>query len=239
MIELLAQVVTVKDNKIEIDITNLLGHGDLAKIVYDALVLIYQTAINNPEELQKMIAPYIDAIVEYVKTHPLETAALVIVGIIAMPLITAVFEAVGVIALVTLAIDFLGSVFPLVGEVFRDVVSFMMNTVIPALRRFVEWLKNVFNPGAAFSQDNPALRIDTGKFHELARRVAAVNRRVKQLDRDLDGLYWQVGLLDVFSLLHADLLVTWSPTLDRVQSYLSETAEAFESADSQVQSMFG
>ena len=239
LLEILAQVLTIKDNKVEVDLTNLLGHGDLGKLVFDALVLIYETAKNHPEELSKILAPFIDGLVEYVKSHPLETVALVLLAVVFMPKILAILTKVGLVSLIILAIDFLGGVFPLVGEIFRDVVNFVLNTVIPALRKLVEALKNFFNPGAAFSQANPGLQIDTGKFRELAGRISRVNGRITRLDRDMDSLYWQVGLLDILDILTANLLTHWSPTLTLTERYLNKAADAFDNAENKIKNMFG
>ena len=241
-----SDVVVIKDGKINIEWTRVLGNERIATIVIEAISVLYNTLVNHPDEALAAIEPYKEILIEYAKEHPFETAALAIVFVLNLPTIataasgigTLVIGAIGLITAVNLAIDFCNAVFSKLGEQFKALVAFMQNCVLPALQRVYAWMCGILNPGAAYAQSNPFLRIDTGSFHNLAGRISNVNRRLRNLDSALNDLYWQVGLLDIWDLLCSDLLVSCSPTLSCVQNYLSDTASTFESVEGQVQGIF-
>ena len=86
-------------------------------------------------------------------------------------------------------------------------------------------------PGARYASSNPSFRADTGLMREYANRLRAVNGRLTSLDRDLDDLYWQVGLLDVYDILKANIIAGYSPRIGLCQNYLNKAADALEDAD--------
>lgn len=73
--------------------------------------------------------------------------------------------------------------------------------------------------------------VDTYKLSQYAQRISTVNSRIRSLDHRLDKLYSRVGLLDLFNLMHADILVSYSVRLARCQTYLQQTALDFEQAE--------
>ena len=75
------------------------------------------------------------------------------------------------------------------------------------------------------------VRVDTAKLRAYAARINAVNSRLQQIDQSLNGLYWQFGLLDVFRILQADLVLHYSGTLARCSQYLNDTADRFETVE--------
>lgn len=76
--------------------------------------------------------------------------------------------------------------------------------------------------------------VDTYKLNQYAQRIATVNSRINRLDQRLDGLYRQVGLLDLWDLVQADALAGYSWRLLRCQNYLQQTASDFDSAEKQI-----
>ena len=102
-----------------------------------------------------------------------------------------------------------------------------------------QWLNDTFNPGRRYSNANPSLQADTARLRSYAQRVAAVNRRLRQLDRDMNDLYWQVGFLDLWDILMANLITGGSPNLKLVESYLNYAADRLEEAERKVSQNLG
>lgn len=70
--------------------------------------------------------------------------------------------------------------------------------------------------------------VDTYKLDIYAQRLRAVNSRIQSLDRRMNSLYLQVGLLDLFRLIQADTLTVYSYRLRRCAEYLEQTAKDFQ-----------
>ena len=75
------------------------------------------------------------------------------------------------------------------------------------------------------------LRVDTNKMTDYADRIDVANQRIATLDRQLNSLYFSFGLLDVFRIIQADMLLSYSSTLQQCSSYLRETATTFETIE--------
>jgi hypothetical protein len=58
-----------------------------------------------------------------------------------------------------------------------------------------------------------------------------VNNRISNLDIALRGLYWQVGFLDLWDIMAANLLTRESATLNQVVGYLNNAADRFDTAE--------
>ncbi len=97
--------------------------------------------------------------------------------------------------------------------------------------RVENWYNENFNTGHIYASENPQIKLDTYKLRSYAQRLQAVNRRVYNLDGRLDSLYWKVGLLDLWNLIQADLLTSYSFRLMTCASYLDETAGEFEAVE--------
>ena len=81
------------------------------------------------------------------------------------------------------------------------------------------------------------IKVDTYKLRTYADRIANVNRRISILDRRLDALYSRVGLLGLWNLMSADILVGYSWRLSRCQAYLQDTAVDFEQVEKSIINM--
>lgn len=93
------------------------------------------------------------------------------------------------------------------------------------------WFRNNFNTGYQYATAHPQITLDTYKLRSYAQRLQSVNQRIIALDSKMDGLYWQVGLLDLWNLMQADLLTGFSWRLLRCSGYLNDTANDFDSAE--------
>ncbi|MBR3643284.1 MAG: DUF2974 domain-containing protein, partial [Parasporobacterium sp.] len=108
-----------------------------------------------------------------------------------------------------------------------------------------KWIKKVgedihafFNKGVDYVTWQTYFCIDTTKYENLANRLDRVNKRLEILDRDMNDLYWQVGFLDLWDILAANLITGYSPTLSQVSRYLRNTAARFSDAENRIAGMF-
>lgn len=95
-------------------------------------------------------------------------------------------------------------------------------------KNVVAWIKKQLDPAGDYVKANPKVEVDTYKMKQYANRISEVQKRIKKLDNRLDSLYWQVGLLDLFKLMNADLLIGYSNRLSKCTNYLNNTAGDFE-----------
>lgn len=98
---------------------------------------------------------------------------------------------------------------------------------------FVENIKKIavllqrFSAGYKQATDNPFVELDTYKLTAYSQRLMKVNRRIANLDRRLDSLYWHVGLAGLWDLIQADFLTGYSGRLLLAATYLNDTASDF------------
>lgn len=135
----------------------------------------------------------------------------------------------------------------IIANIFDMVTDFIdkIRDVSAAIKRWASELKDAFwnvirgvsgyltqlSYGGRYAAANPQIKVDTYKLSNYASRIQDVNRRIRNLDYRLDSLYWKVGLLDLWNLMQADLLTSYSWRLLRCSSYLLDTARDFENAE--------
>ena len=97
---------------------------------------------------------------------------------------------------------------------------------------FINIISNVFNDGFICRSSNldigNGFEIDTYKLRLYAQRLNNINTRLYRLDKRLDTLYWSVGLLSLWNIMQADMLVSHSWRITRCSTYLYETANDLE-----------
>lgn len=118
----------------------------------------------------------------------------------------------------------------------REQIDAFINSVSSAFGGLMEWIKKGINPGYSYATNNPYIKVDTYQLRNYAGRLDAVNRRVSSLDSRLDSLYGQVGLLDLWNLIQADLLTSYSLRLKNCSGYLNDSASYFEDAENRINS---
>lgn len=117
------------------------------------------------------------------------------------------------------------------GRKMSEYADKFIGAVTTLIDRAKTWLSNTFSGSAQYISANPQLALDPTSLHAYAQRVRDVNRRISGLDRRMDSLYWQVGFLDLWNLLQADLLTGYSWKLARCEAWLDRTADDFETAE--------
>lgn len=169
--------------------------------------------------------------------------AVAVIGIptVVTTLLTVVVAAVAVIAvaivyevvydLVVAAINAICNAVERIYKWGREIVDRLREATVNFINSIRDWYNRNFNSGFRYANSHPQITIDTYKLRSYAQRIQNVNRRIISLDSRMDSLYWQVGLLDLWNLMQADLLTGFSWRLLRCSGYLNDTANDFDSAE--------
>lgn len=99
------------------------------------------------------------------------------------------------------------------------------------VKKGVEALAKKFDKGYKYANENPRLKADTNRMREYASKLRRLNKRVMELDRRMDRLYKEVKLSDLWDLMKADLLTSYSLRLTAAAGYLEATASEFEKVE--------
>lgn len=110
-------------------------------------------------------------------------------------------------------------------------VCLFVNMTEEKIKKVANWLKDKYQKFRDRNITTTQITLDTYKLTSYSDRLKSVNKRLKELDNRLDSLYWKVGLLDLWDLMQADLLTSYSARLLLCASYLSETAKDFSDAE--------
>ena len=194
-----------------------------------AIPVIVETALHHPADLMNVIRELglDEALLNVIKEHPGITIAVVTIAIVCLP---AILEIATAIMVIDAFIHIVGGVLYIGGKA-AEFILHLLNAAKELYEKVKEWFRNTFNAGVKYAQNNPYISLDTVTLRSYATRLAGVNNRLKRLDGDLNSLYWQVGLLDLWDILAANLLTGQSYALSRVQDYLSSAADDFDAAE--------
>ena len=196
--------------------------GKINSLGYSVIGSLVLVALVNPELVLSL------AVVG------LELLAVAIVFVAAVVLYEMVYEFVE-----KLIDNIIASVSETIGAIrkwTREQIDAFINSVSSAFGGLMEWIKKGINPGYSYATNNPYIKVDTYQLRNYAGRLDAVNRRVSSLDSRLDSLYGQVGLLDLWNLIQADLLTSYSLRLKNCSGYLNDSASYFEDAENRINS---
>ena len=178
-----------------------------------------------PEDIKNAIRIFISIAPPEVVLAVLTVGAVIVAGAVAVGAIVIGFYQI---------LDFVISVVQAL-EQFADAAWQAVITLCTAIKdglsAIAEWFRTTFNAGVRYAAANPYFKADPDRLREYAARINAINRRLVSLDDALNGLYWQVGFLDLLDILLANLLTGGSPTLAKVGAYLDGAAERLESAE--------
>ncbi|OCA88168.1 hypothetical protein A8F94_10180 [Bacillus sp. FJAT-27225] len=117
-------------------------------------------------------------------------------------------------------------------KVARNVVVLSVTAFLEtAVGHLQSWINSFLNPGLRADAASPMIRVNTAKLRSYSQRLKSINNRISSLDRRMDSLYFKVGLLDILSLMQADLLTSENRRLARCIDYLEDTADSFERAE--------
>lgn len=115
----------------------------------------------------------------------------------------------------------------------------LFEAITEAINGLQEWLRQKNTKGVAYVQGNPYFKADTDKLREYAARLERVNNRLSKLDSNMRSLYWQVGLLDLWDILLANMITSKSYAINQAKKYLYNTADRFENAENKAKNYIG
>ncbi len=223
----LLDLVSIKDGKIDFDTSKI----PLRAVT--ALPLIFETLLTNSDDVITILqnSGVIDGFIDWVKENPFKFAGCVILGIISAPIVMPLVKAIEFAAGLA---DFGIRIVQIVVELGKKVKEFFVDlfeSVKNAINKIKEWFRNKTNKGVDFAEENPYFKADTDRLYHYSSRLNTVNRRLRELDGDMRSLYWQVGFLDLWDVLSANILVHESVSLRMASNYLSDTARRLNDAD--------
>jgi len=235
LINILSEAVTVDENgniKLKGGFTGTMAA--IQAVVY-ALPTIIETAISDPDKAMKMLSELLnsDMVISLISEHPFIALA-VVTFVIRHPLITA-----GIVAAVVVfsyAIEFIYGVIEKLEHLAAEFKAFVMNCIefVGEMIASIKQHLRSISPGGKYASSNPYFKGDPALMREYASRLKSVNRRVTSLDRSMNDLYWQVGFLDLWDILEANVLISYSAYVKLSQEFMNKAADIIESADSTV-----
>lgn len=164
-----------------------------------------------------------------------EVSAGLLIGIEILPILA-------YLSFVSFVIDFtwnmIKSALDTIDRIVSDFVSAMdsfYNAMVGLFGGITEYIKNN-SLGMKYANNNPQIVVDTYGLRDYANRIESINKRLASLDARLDSLYLKVGLLDLWNLIQADVLTSYSLRLKNCSGYLNDTAGYFESAENSINS---
>lgn len=216
-------LIKVENNEISIDLTKLAE-------AYDAL----------SDAIEKMVFSDPNTICDFLEEHgityaPLQYAATIFAVVIwkatdkSLKICTKIVDA--AITIYETLKNICGKTADILAQMFEYVKDIIDNTK--------GWWREKTNKGIAYVQGNPYFKSDTDKLREYAARLERVNNRLSKLDSNMRSLYWQVGLLDIWDILVANMITSKSYAINQAKKYLYNTADRFENAENKAKNYIG
>lgn len=207
------------------------------------LPLLKEAKDFNPEDLSNLInSPELaDAVEKWAKEHPLQVGAATVCAVIFGGKIyrfikfierelddLGKFEAAMIRGVDDSDYEYKGFIMPLIRAAYD------------AIKGYVNWyIFKKLDESRRYAAENTEIIVDTSKLRDLAQRVANVNMRLNKLDDWMNSLWWQVGLLDIYDVIVADLITAQSGKLSKVWTYLDSAASYFMVAENRVIEIMG
>lgn len=227
ILEEIQQVVKYEDGQFSI---NWLEVPDAVIVAWP---VILETMLTNPDNISTILQKSGADIVigNWIQEHPWQFAGISIVATLSAPLwMPLAVSAVNLGCLTDVFIRIVQGIEQLDHKIMNGIVT-MLTSLKNVINAIFKWARSTFNVGVRYAESNPYFKVDTAKLRIYASRINTVNNRLRRLDGDLRGLYWQVGMLDIWDILCANLLTGGSPTLNSVTAYLNNTADRFDVAE--------
>lgn len=175
--------------------------------------------------------------------------ALGIISIVGLETVAVTFAAVVTVMLAVIAVA-------VVSELVSEFVEFVVDKICDAVEKIVDWaedkynafkdtaklfvnkikswLKEKFSSVESYLKNNTQIKVNTESLDLYAERLERVNKRITKLDNRMDKLYLQVGLLDLFNIIQADLLTHYSNRLEKAANWMRETSKTFAGAEKEL-----
>ena len=212
--------------------------ADLKKIIA-ALVLaapaLIEAATNDPATIYSVLNQFgvIEMIQNYIKDNAMNIFAIAIAIVINPILLSVVVAVTSVVVLAVFVIDALYAIVEQISDLAQEIKEFILQalqSIKETIGKIKEYLRKN-SPGGKYANSNPYFSADPALLREYARRLGSINSRLRDLDRDLNDLYWQVGFLDLWEILKANILTSYSVNVRLCQGFLNTAADKLEAAD--------
>jgi len=118
-------------------------------------------------------------------------------------------------------------------------------TVVALIEFFADLYNNIKNylrgisPGGRYVKENPYFKADPAVMRQYADRLSRVNKRLVQLDKDMNDLYLQVRLRDLDNILKANLVTTYSVYVGLAAKFLNSAADKLDKTENKVLGYMG
>lgn len=237
-LQAIIQGITFDNGKFGFDWTKM----DIPAALVNTLPILMETVLFHPEDIDAVIRKLgIDAAIKnWIKENPLKFAGICIVAVIFAPIIFDFVKVIVVIGVLADAVIRIIQAITWLGGKVKEGILQAFNAIKNAVTALSKWVNNWWErAGRAYASSNPYFKVDTDKLRSYAIRINNVNNRLRNLDRELCSLYWQVGFLDLWDIMMANLITGGSPTLMQVKSYLNNAAERFEKAENKARGNMG
>jgi hypothetical protein len=218
-----------------------LDKSNIPVAILKAWPVILETALTHPGDLMTVLNELgvDEAIGKWIKENPWQFAGICLGAIILAPIWMPIARALIVAGLLADAVIRIVQGLTWLAGKAKEAIVALFNAIKNAITAFAQWFRNTFNTGVRYAANNPYFKLDTAKLRNYATRINNVNNRLRNLDSGLRGLYWQVGLLDIWDILMANVLTSGSPTLNQIRSYLNNAADRFETAENKARGYVG
>jgi hypothetical protein len=228
ILQAIFQIIKYEDGQFSYDLSKIPG------AIIAAWPVILETILTHPGDIGTILHELgVDKAIEnWIKENPWKFAGVCIGLAILAPIIVPIIKVITVVGILMDAIIRIIQGINWLGAKIKETLIQLFNSIKNAIKAFAKWISEWRNrAGRAYAATHPYFAVDTTKLRNYAARINNVNTRLRNLDHELNGLYWQVGLLDFWDILVANLLTGGSPTLNQIKAYLNEAADRFEAAE--------
>lgn len=186
------------------------------------------------EDHPALVKTVVTAVSAVLLTHPGMAVALFGAAVV---IVATVLVFVALVIVGEIIYEFLEKLVLEIAEAICAAVSWLKDKAVELYHSLVEMIQSIrqylrsITPGGRYVDDNPYFKADPVSLRDFATRLDRVNRRLVQLDKDLDDLYWQVGLLDLAEIISANVITSYSANLLLAKSFLNSAADKLENAD--------
>ena len=211
------------------DYVDLVAHG------LPAILEVVLLTEEGHEFLGELIKTGVDIIYEKFGVIGV-VAAVALVAVAVVSLAPVIFEFVSDVIVLAKKLDYIIDTVKAIMEISSEVYNCLMLIKEATLSTVKAIFLRLISVGDCYkyASSNPEIIVDTSKLEYYAQSINSLNTRISKLDRRIDDLYWRVGLLDLWNLMQADALISYSWKLNRCSSYLNETARDFINAENEL-----
>ncbi|MBQ7016709.1 MAG: DUF2974 domain-containing protein [Firmicutes bacterium] len=180
----------------------------------------------------------IDMVINFVEEHPFAAFAITVIGILMLDTIVNIIK---IVEAITYIVEAFYTIVEKLSELAEEIKKFILDT-LESIKEIIGQIKEYLrknSPGGKYVRDNPYFSADPALLRDYARRLSNINSRLVSLDHDLNDLYWQVGLLDIWDILQANIITSYSVNVRLAQGYLNSAADKIEAADNKALQYMG